>query len=200
MKMRRWMIGLLALAMSAGLAGNSYAACESSNRIDHGEAECLHAWWDNNDWPKKSTYAARNECPAWGKVVAKVDIRNASDKTWHLTNGNTRRGSTSHTVREISCCTDLSDLCDKEDMVSVESCKRQFEKSDANDDCVHDSDPTTDGSWCVFDLTCTYEASDGTEYEHNTTYGLSWIYSDDIVFCAEHIGIRPRMWMDTDSC
>jgi len=34
-------------------------------------------------------------------VVAKVDIANAGDSTWHLADGYKRRGSTSHSVRDI---------------------------------------------------------------------------------------------------
>lgn len=200
MKTRRLMLALLALVLSAGVAGASYAACESSDRLNHNNAECLHAWWDNNDWPEDSTFAARNECPAWGTVVAKVDIRDATDRTWHLNDGNTRRGSTSTTVREISCCEDLSDLCDKADMVSTESCKAQFELSTASSDCIHDSDPTPDDSFCVFDLTCTYVAEDDTTSEYSSTYGLAYIWADDILFCTDTTGYRPRHWMSTVSC
>ena len=201
MKMRRAMIALLAFVLSAGLADAAYASCDSNERTSHDNAECLHGWWDNNTWPTKSTFGAQNLCPDWGTVVAKVDIRSATDRTWHLSNGNKRRGDTSFTVRDISCCEDLSDLCDKEDVVTVASCKSEFEKSSANNDCIHDNEPTTNEEFCRFDLKCTYTDDEGEDYYHNTIYGVSWHTVENIVFCTEHVGIRPRLWMsNTGSC
>ncbi len=101
MKTRHSIIGLLAFAFIAAVAGEAWAACTGSNRIDHSDAECLHGWWDNNSWPRESTFGAQNLCPDWGTVVAKVDIAGTSDRTWHLANGDKRRGRTSFTVRDM---------------------------------------------------------------------------------------------------
>ncbi len=202
MKTRHRLLGLLAFALIVTVAGGAYASCTGSDRVSRDNAECLSGWWDNNSWPKKSTFGAQNLCPDWGKVVAKVDIRNATDRTWHLADGNKRRSNTSHTVRNIYCCQDLGDrMCNKADMVSVASCRTQFEKSDAADDCELDGDPTVDNETaCIFELTCDYTGTDGVDYEYDVRYGLSWHRADDIEFCAEHIGFRPRMWLSISGC
>lgn len=179
---------MLAFAFIAAVAGEAWAACTGSNRIDHSDAECLHGWWDNNSWPRESTFGAQNLCPDWGTVVAKVDIAGTSDRTWHLANADKRRGRTSFTVRDIYCCKDLADnFCDKTDLVSVASCTDQFEDSEAADDCVLDGNPTVNNTHCVFDLTCEYTA-DGTDHEHSSTYTIIWYRADDIQFCVQHTG------------
>ena len=188
MKTPHPILGLLAFAFIVAVAGEAWAACTGSNRIDYSDAECLHGWWDNNSWPKDSTFGARNLCPDWGTVVAKVDIAGTSDRTWHLANGDKRRGRTAFTVRDIYCCKDLADnFCDKTDLVSVASCRDQFEDSEAADDCVLDSDPSVINTHCVFDLTCEYTA-DGTDQEHSSTYTIIWHRADQIQFCVQHTG------------
>lgn len=204
MKARHPILGLLAFALIVAVAGDAYASCTGSNRVDRDNAECLNGWWDNNSWPKKSTFGAQNQCPDWGKVVAKVDIKNAGDKTWHLGDGNSRTGSTSSTVRDIYCCKDLGDkMCNKGDRVSVASCKTQFEASKADDDCYYNGDPTIEGSGnthCKFNLTCIYRVSDSEKYEHTATYTVPWNRADEIEFCVEHVGVRPAMSMSVDGC
>ena len=202
MKARYPSLGLLAFALIVTVAGEAYASCTGSDRVSRDNAECLSGWWDNNTWPQNSTFGAQNLCPDWGKVVAKVDISGASDRTWHLADGSKRRGSTSNSIRNIYCCQDLGDkMCNKADMVSAASCKTQFEASAADDDCDLDGDPTLDGTTsCVFELTCTYTGNGGVEYEYDGRLGLSWHRADEIVFCGEHVGIQPRMWLSTGSC
>ena len=202
MKTRYPILGLLAFILIVAVAGAAYASCTGSNRVARSNAECLSGWWDNNNWPSNSTFGARNLCPDWGKVVAKVDIKNAGDKTWYLSGGNARRGSTSHTVRNIYCCQDLGDkMCNKADRVSVDSCKTQFEKSDAADgDCDLNGDPTVDETHCAFNLTCTYTDTNEVEHERTSTYGVPWSRADDVEFCVEHTGVLPRMWMSISGC
>ena len=53
MKTRQSILGLLAFAAIMVVAGAAYAACKGSNRVIFNNAECLHGWWDNNDWPQK---------------------------------------------------------------------------------------------------------------------------------------------------
>ena len=203
MKMRQSILGLLAFALIVAFASAAYASCTGSNRITRANAECLHGWWDNNTWPSKSTFGAQNLCPDWGKVVAKVDIEAASDRTWHLANGDKRRGSTSNSVRNIYCCKDLGDeMCNKEDRVSVASCKTQFEASDADDDCDLNADPTTDSTHCTFNLTCTYTDTDNVDYTHTSNQlGVPWNRVDELEFCVDHGDrIRPVMSLRVDGC
>ena len=124
----------LVLPLSLAVPEASHAACESNKRTSHSSAQCLDAGWSNRtrSWGRKRTNMwAENECASWGKVVAKVDIAAASDKTWHLTTGNRRTGSANAHTRQISCCKDLSDLCNKSDVLTSAGCLAQFNKSPA---------------------------------------------------------------------
>ena len=58
------------------VAGAAYASCGISDRVTFHHSECVHGWWDNNDWPRKSTFGAQvqNDCHLWGTVVVKVDL------------------------------------------------------------------------------------------------------------------------------
>jgi len=203
MKTRQTVLGLLAFAAIMVVAGAAYASCSSSNRLTFHHSECLHGWWDNNDWPKKSTFGARMEehCDGWGKVVAKVDLASCSDKTWHFTSANTRRGSEACRVRGIYCCTDISDLCNKSDVMTVAGCTRQWNKSDASDGCeLSGGEPTVAGTilgtgvqsvtassanyTCSFWAKCNYITSDWTLEETQTSIrDVHWLDADDLLNC-----------------
>ena len=201
MKTRHRILSLLAFVLIVAVAGEAKASCTGSDRVSRDNAECLSGWWDNNTWPKNSTFGAQNLCSDWGKVVAKVDISGASDRTWHLADGGKRRGSTSNSVRNIYCCQDLGDkMCNKADRVSVASCKTQFEARPADDDCELNGDPTVDVTHCTLNLTCTYTDTNGVEHERTSTYGVPWNRTDDVEFCVEHVGVLPRMWMSISGC
>ena len=120
---------LLALPVALLAAGFAEAACENSRRISHRDAECLSAEWKNRGVFQNNSYRVRNMCPAYGKVVAKVDLKMASDRTLHLADGNSRRGSTGHRIRWISCCADIGDLCNRSDLVTAEGCVARFRRS-----------------------------------------------------------------------
>ena len=68
------------------------ATFEKSERIDHGEAECPNASW--KDWKGLSTsrFYAQNMYPAYGKVMAKVNLEAAMDRTLRRDDGNRRSG------------------------------------------------------------------------------------------------------------
>ena len=68
------------------------AACEKSERIDNGEAECPNASW--NSWKGLSTsrFHAQNMHPAYGKVMVKVNLEAAMDRTMRRDDGNRRAG------------------------------------------------------------------------------------------------------------
>lgn len=104
-----------ALLISTVAPGPAMAECNSSDRIVHREAECLHAWkkrkpqcWWGPVWACFLTeVSVRNECPDLGRVVAKVDLKDAEDMTIYLPDGHTWRESTLSEVRDIYCCSDL---------------------------------------------------------------------------------------------
>ena len=77
-------VALLAAALMLLPATTAEASCSTGNRVDHRDAECLSAWWKNRGVLKKSPYHVRNMCPEYGKVVAKVDLKSAMDRTLHL--------------------------------------------------------------------------------------------------------------------
>ena len=96
--------------------------------MDHGDAECLSASWNNRGLLKKSPYHVQNMCPAYGKVVAKVDLKSAMDRTLHLDDGSRRDGSTLHRIRGISCCSDTGALCNRSDVVTDAGCLARFKQ------------------------------------------------------------------------
>ena len=118
----------LAVVILALPAVPADAACGDSERISHRNSECLEAWWKNKGAFRKSKFHVRNMCPDYGRVVAKVDLKNAADRTLHLDDGNRRNSSTSHRIRWISCCSDLGDLCNRSDVVTDAGCRARFKQ------------------------------------------------------------------------
>ena len=111
-------VALLAAALMLLPASTAEASCSTGNRVDHRDAECLSASWKNRGVLKKSPYHVQNMCPEYGKVVAKVDLKSAMDRTLHLDDGSQRDGSTIHRIRGISCCSDIGELCNRSDIVT----------------------------------------------------------------------------------
>ncbi len=105
------------------------AACSKGNRVDHRDAECLSASWNNRGVFRKSPYHVRNMCPEYGSVVAKVDLKSAMDRTLHLDDGEERDGSTLHRIRGISCCSDSGELCNRSDVVTNNGCIARFRRA-----------------------------------------------------------------------
>ena len=118
---------VLAAALALLLpADPAEASCGKGSRVDHRDAECLSANWDNRGVLRKSPYHVRNMCPDYGRVVAKVDLRSAMDRTLQLDDGDWRDGSTIHSIRGISCCSDSGDLCNRSDVLNDEGCLARF--------------------------------------------------------------------------
>ena len=107
-------------------ATTAEASCSTGNRVDHRNAECLSASWKNRGVLKKSPYHVRNMCPEYGKVVAKIDLKSAMDRTLHLDDGFQRDGSTINRIRGISCCSDTGELCNRSDVVTDAGCVARF--------------------------------------------------------------------------
>ena len=129
-------VALLAAALMLLPATTAEASCSAGNRVDHRDSECLSAWWKNRGLLKKSPYHVRNMCPEYGKVVAKVDLKSAMDRTLHLNDGLPRDGDTRHRIRGISCCSDIGALCNRSDVVTDEGCVARFNRaSPAARDC-----------------------------------------------------------------
>ena len=203
MKIRQSILGLLAFAASLVVAGAAYASCGISDRVTFHHSECLHGWWDNNDWPRKSTFGAQvqNDCHLWGTVVAKVDLASCSDKTWHLNNTNKRRGSEACRVNGIHCCKDIGDLCNKTDLITVNGCTGQFDDSPASDSCYLSGGEittfntimglpaqsvtySTSSLTCNFWAKCQYITSEWTIEEKQTSIkDVHWLDADDLVNC-----------------
>lgn len=202
---RRFPIAVaVALPLCLAASWTSQASCGSSKRISHGSAECLNAGWENRtlSWSRKrSTFWAESKCPGWGKVVAKIDISGGSDNTWTLTNDNRRSGNRNYHVRNISCCTDLSDLCKKSDVLTPAGCISQFEDSpavrggtclkvgynsgsgyhvSASDDRAPSA--TVSGENCTITASCAF-ASNYTR----TTVTVPYTNADDLVKCFTNL-------------
>ena len=124
--------GASAIALLAGalllLPENAEASqCSRAERVNHRDAECLYAWWKNRGVLRKSPYHVSNQCSEYGKVVAKVDLASASDRTIHLIDDIPRDGDTRHRIRGISCCSDIG-ICNRADAVTDAGCKAQFKR------------------------------------------------------------------------
>ena len=119
-------VAVLAVALILLPATTADASCSAGNRVDYRDAECLSAWWKNRGLLKKSPYHVRNMCPEYGKVVAKVDLKSAMDRTLHLNDGLPRDGDTRHRIRGVSCCSDTGALCNRSDVVTDAGCLARF--------------------------------------------------------------------------
>ena len=147
-------LAVFALALTAALAGQAHAACGISKRINHTQADCLEADWSNETFPVKGKASARNLCSAHGKVVVKVDRQAGSDWIWHLTDGEKKKDSGNYHVREVSCCSDLSDLCNESE-ADDDGCRDRFEISSAAETCVDVSANFISSSRCEITAECT---------------------------------------------
>ena len=123
------------LTLSLAIPRGAQAACESSKRISHRDSNCLTASWTNRHWPNSTEFRVKSECASYGKVVVKIDLKNAADFTWHLNTDTTLHRKGFFRVREISCCSDLSDFCNASDLVTDRSCLQRFRTSPANETC-----------------------------------------------------------------
>ena len=119
-------VAVLAVALVLGSAGAAEASCGKGNRVNHRDAECLSASWNNRGVLRKSPYRVRNMCPEYGSVVAKVDLASAMDRTLRLDDGESRDGSTIHRIRGISCCSDTGELCNRSDVLTDAGCLARF--------------------------------------------------------------------------
>lgn len=133
---------LVAFVLLLLLGGEAFAACTGSNRIWHNSAECLVAESESKSWPQTSWFRVGSTCPEFGEGVAKVDIRNASDRTIHLTSSNNKIGSITNPIRGIYCCKDVGDLCNYPDVVNSQGCVDQFRINPENDTCSLYESPT----------------------------------------------------------
>ena len=155
--------------------------------MDHKDAECLSASWKNRGVLKKSPYHVRNMCPEYGKVVAKVDLKSAMDRTLHLDDGSQRDGTTIHRIRGISCCSDSGELCNRSDVVTDAGCVAQFNRvSSAAWTCV---DETASAAISGENYNCTVTARcegrhDPVFHQYRTTsITVPWLDLGDVNNC-----------------
>ena len=187
-------VGVAAIALLAGTllslpASTADAACSAGNRVDHRDAECLYAWWKNRGLFKKSPYHVSNQCSAYGKVVAKVDLVSASDRTIHLDDGLPRDGDTSHRIRGISCCTDTGALCNRSDVVTDTGCKSRFWRtSSAAWSCMNVTAAAaiSGGNYdCTVSAQCkTGESQFNRPMYRSTSITVAWLDLDDVHNCG----------------
>ena len=180
-------VALLAVALMLLPATTAEASCSTGNRVDHRDAECLSASWKNRGVLKKSPYHVRNMCPEYGKVVAKVDLVSAMDRTLHLDDGSQRDGSTIHRIRGISCCSDTGELCNRSDVVTDAGCVAQFNRvSSAAWTCV---DETASAAISGENHNCTVTARcegrhDPVFHQYRTTsITVPWLDLGDVNNC-----------------
>ena len=169
------------LALTMALARQAHAACGNSQRIDFREAECLEANWNNNrDFWSNGKVEATNLCATYGTVVAKIDIKAGSDKTWYLTDGETRSSSTGgYDTRNVWCCSDLSDFCDRPEL-NDDTCRDQFQSSSARETCWSEAVTYQAPGQCRVEASC--QMGDGRN-DKDTTKTASWHDTADLSNC-----------------
>ena len=180
---------VLAPALIAALAVQVHAgSCEGSNRIDHDAADCLDADWDNStNWLSHGKVWARSQCSDSGTVVAKVDIKNAKDKTWHLNDDSKRSSGTGiYNVRNVYCCADLSDLCNKSD-IHTQACVDEFEKSSAASTCRNTyAGVNSNNRQCDIHSEC--QLINGYDYT-NTSIAAKFSETETLVNCKGYLKV-----------
>ena len=186
-------VALLAAAFMLLPATTAEASCSTGNRVDHRDAECLSAWWKNRGLLKKSPYHVRNMCTEYGKVVAKVDLRSARDRTIHLTDGLPRDGDTRHRIRGISCCSDIGELCNRSDIVTDEGCAARFNRvSPANGSCWKETATAVisgDNYDCRISAMCMIS---GTMFLYrHSSISVPWLDLDEVRNCDSRLTRGP---------
>ena len=165
--MKHWIPALLALVTFAFVT-NAHAACEANKRHSPQNANCLEAshWYHGtSSWTRIYKWKARNTCKWLGKVVAKIDVAHASDQTVTLPygDGDWHEGQVNNEIRSVKCCTDLSDMCNREDIVTDANCLDRWRESDAHEwiiergSCPANNTTATakpDTEECHFQTTC----------------------------------------------
>ena len=186
-------VALLAVVLILLPATTAEASCSAGNRVDYRDSECLSAWWKNRGLLKKSPYHVRNMCPEYGKVVAKVDLRSARDRTLHLTDGLPRDGDTRHRIRGISCCSDIGELCNRSDIVTDESCAARFNRvSPAAGSCWKETATAVisgDNYDCRISAMCMIS---GTMFlDRHSSISVPWLDLDEIRNCDSRLTRGP---------
>ena len=172
---------ICALVLTAALAGQVQAgSCGKSQRIKHGDAECLTGKWKNRGWWKKNTFEVKNECPDYGTVFAKIDIKSGYDWTLKLDDGEKEKKSDSNEIRGIYCCKDLSDLCKKSDIVTADSCLSRFMVSHASGTCTN---PSASVKSHTYECEITAECETSNEDHQPSSITVSWPKADDVRNC-----------------
>ena len=111
--------------------------------------------------------------------------------------GNWRNGSTSHRIRQISCCPDSGDLCNRSDVVTDAGCRARFlGVSPAASSCgaasLTATARTSDGSYsCTVTARCMYRLPDGWWHmpHWTTSINVPWTELGNVHNC--HGYLRP---------
>ena len=116
---------LVALALSSGQAYADTAwqvpeACGEQHRVQHSDATCLRADWNNSPgtwsgYPLGHKHCVQNQCSSYGMLYAGIDIKDEFDIKYKLVSGTRECNThTSGKVRDIDCCINHGDqLCYK---------------------------------------------------------------------------------------
>ena len=189
-------VAVLAAALILLPTGTAAASCSAGNRVDYRDAECLSASWKNRGVLKKSPYHVRNMCPDYGKVVAKVDLKSAMDRTLHLDDGSQRDGSTIHRIRGISCCSDTGALCNRSDVVTDAGCLARFmQVSPAARTCARPravAGISGENYNCTISAECWMTVPPSEFYPYMPTrITVPWLDLGDVRNCAGHLTRGP---------
>ncbi len=118
MQTMKWMAGTFVLVGILALSSASHASCTGDNRVDIPDASCLSGSHSNTcsfkvfgkclSYQSSFWAEAKITCVQNGdKVVAKIDLKDRMDETWHLYNHDTNKGGADTYARGVYCCSDL---------------------------------------------------------------------------------------------
>jgi len=143
------------------------------------------AGWKNRGLLKSRPYHVSNQCSEYGKVVAKVDLVSARDRTIQLTGRIPRDGDTRHRIRGISCCSDMG-ICNRSNVVTDERCLARFlQASSAAASCRHytATAEARENYRCAVTAEC-YLGRDAFRPLYRTSsIAVPWLDLDDVQNC-----------------
>ena len=178
-----------AFTLAAVLAGQAHAGCGESQRMSHQSAECLRAEIKSSGNGK--IVEVQNLCPSYGQVVAKIEGESLppfpSSYTLYLNNG-TAVGRPLIQVSGVYCCEDLSDLCNKSDIVNDDSCFDRFQNSSANDSCKDETVVANNENKCEISAYCKGVA--GVYYTFRSRATVSWHNTEKLNNCNGDLQIQ----------
>ena len=119
------------LSILGAMVQTAQAGCGKSDRMKASRAQCLHITEEERTWDYR--FSAINLCSPLGRVVGKVDVEDAGDKTFYLDGAGWESQTSIGDARGKYCCTDGNSFCNVSDRISTQKCQTAYNASPAAD-------------------------------------------------------------------